>query len=77
MIIILSELRFGQLCTENERTLVDVNLIKLIITDVNNLYIGQGNLTWSLLEGWWTDAGTFDSLLKASNLVAGGGANNC
>jgi glucose-1-phosphate thymidylyltransferase len=49
---------------------------ELEITDVNNLYIRQDNLTWSVLEGWWTDAGTFDSLLHASNLVADGGANN-
>jgi glucose-1-phosphate thymidylyltransferase len=48
---------------------------ELEITDVNNLYIEQGDITWSTLEGWWTDAGTFDSLLKASNLVAKGGAN--
>ena len=48
---------------------------ELEITDVNNLYIDQGTMTWSQLEGWWTDAGTFDSLLKASNLVAQGGAN--
>jgi glucose-1-phosphate thymidylyltransferase len=45
------------------------------ITDVNNLYINQGTMTWSVLDGWWTDAGTFDSLLSASNLVAQAGAN--
>jgi glucose-1-phosphate thymidylyltransferase len=49
---------------------------ELEITDVNNLYINQGTMTWSKIDGWWTDAGTFDSLLKASNLVAHGGANN-
>jgi glucose-1-phosphate thymidylyltransferase len=49
---------------------------ELEITDVNNMYIQRGAMTWSELEGWWTDAGTFDSLLKASNLVAQGGANN-
>jgi len=48
---------------------------ELEITDVNNRYIQQDNLTWSMLDGWWTDAGTFDSLLRASNLVAEGGAN--
>jgi glucose-1-phosphate thymidylyltransferase len=48
---------------------------ELEITDVNNLYIKQGTLTWSELDGWWTDAGTFDSLLRAANLVADGGAN--
>jgi glucose-1-phosphate thymidylyltransferase len=45
------------------------------ITDVNNLYLADGSLTYSILEGWWTDAGTFDSLLRATNLVAQGGAN--
>ncbi len=45
------------------------------ITDVNNQYIQEGTLTHSVLEGWWTDAGTFESLLRASNLVAKGGAN--
>ena len=45
------------------------------ITDVNNQYLDDGTLTYSILEGWWTDAGTFDSLLRATNLVAQGGAN--
>ncbi len=45
------------------------------ITDVNNLYLANGNLGYSLLEGWWTDAGTFESLLRANNLVAESGAN--
>lgn len=58
------------------RTLSPSQRGELEITDVNNLYINQGAMTWSQLEGWWTDAGTFDSLLKASNLVAQGGANN-
>ncbi|HWO01175.1 MAG TPA: sugar phosphate nucleotidyltransferase [Blastocatellia bacterium] len=43
---------------------------ELEITDVNNAYIETGDLSWDVIEGWWTDAGTFDSLLKASNLVA-------
>ncbi len=45
------------------------------ITDVNNQYVEEGTLTYSVLDGWWTDAGTFESLLRASNLVAQGGAN--
>jgi glucose-1-phosphate thymidylyltransferase len=49
---------------------------ELEITDVNNDYIRRGSLSWSKLDGWWTDAGTFDSLLHASNLVAKTGANN-
>jgi len=40
------------------------------ITDVNNEYLKRGTLTYSILQGWWTDSGTFDSLLKASKLVA-------
>ncbi|MBP7937413.1 MAG: NTP transferase domain-containing protein [Phycisphaerae bacterium] len=48
---------------------------ELEITDVNNAYIAQGTMTYEILDGWWTDAGTFDSLLKATNLVAQGGAN--
>lgn len=43
---------------------------ELEITDVNNAYIEAGDLTWDVIDGWWTDAGTFDSLLRASNLVA-------
>jgi glucose-1-phosphate thymidylyltransferase len=49
---------------------------ELEITDVNNSYIEEGTLTFELLEGWWTDAGTFESLLHANNLVARSGANN-
>lgn len=45
------------------------------ITDVNNQYLEEGTLTYSKLEGWWTDAGTFESLRRASNLVAERGAN--
>lgn len=48
---------------------------ELEITDVNNAYIEQGTLAWSELDGWWTDAGTFDSLLKANELVARTSAN--
>jgi glucose-1-phosphate thymidylyltransferase len=45
---------------------------ELEITDVNNAYIREGNLSFAILEGWWTDAGTFESLLRAANLVASG-----
>ena len=48
---------------------------ELEITDVNNFYIEEGSLTYDILEGWWTDAGTFESLLRANNLVAETGAN--
>ncbi len=57
------------------RTLVPSGRGELEITDVNNAYIERGEMTWDELEGWWTDAGTFESLLRASNLVAQSGAN--
>lgn len=57
-------------------TLVPSARGELEITDVNNHYIDRGEMTWNELDGWWTDAGTFDSLLRASNLVAESGANN-
>jgi glucose-1-phosphate thymidylyltransferase len=43
---------------------------ELEITDVNNAYLKRGELEYSILDGWWTDCGTFDSLLRANNLVA-------
>lgn len=49
---------------------------ELEITDVNNDYINRGEMTWALLDGWWTDAGTFESLHEAGNLVWQYGANN-
>jgi glucose-1-phosphate thymidylyltransferase len=52
------------------KTLVPSNRGELEITDVNNAYIREGSMTFSFLSGWWTDAGTFDSLLRAANLVA-------
>jgi glucose-1-phosphate thymidylyltransferase len=55
---------------EKVRTLVPSSRGELEITDVNNAYIREGTMAFSWLEGWWTDAGTFDSLLRAGNLVA-------
>jgi glucose-1-phosphate thymidylyltransferase len=55
---------------EKIRTLVPSKRGELEITDVNNAYIREGRMTFSFLSGWWTDAGTFDSLLRAANLVA-------
>jgi glucose-1-phosphate thymidylyltransferase len=43
---------------------------ELEITDVNNRYIQWGEMTYDVLDGWWTDAGTIESLLRATNLVA-------
>jgi len=57
------------------RTLVPSRRGELEITDVNNAYIERNAMTWEELEGWWTDAGTFESLLRASKLVADTGAN--
>ena len=48
---------------------------ELEITDLNNMYLEEGTLTYSILEGWWTDAGTFDSLRRATNLVVETSAN--
>lgn len=48
---------------------------ELEITDVNNFYIEERALTYEILDGWWTDAGTFESLLRANNLVAQTRAN--
>ncbi|OGX30074.1 MAG: spore coat protein [Omnitrophica WOR_2 bacterium RIFCSPLOWO2_12_FULL_51_24] len=54
---------------------------ELEITDVNNEYIKRGEMTFDILDGWWTDCGTFDSLLRAGKLVEGalckGGKKTC
>ena len=57
------------------KTLKPSNRGELEITDVNNAYIEAKTIQWSVLEGWWTDAGTIESLLRASNMVAQTGAN--
>lgn len=49
---------------------------ELEITDVNNAYLKAGTLTHEILEGWWTDAGTFESLYRATRYVAESGANH-
>jgi glucose-1-phosphate thymidylyltransferase len=56
------------------KTLVPSGRGELEITDVNNAYVREGSLTFSFLSGWWTDAGTFDSLLRAANMVKESGA---
>lgn len=43
---------------------------ELEITDVNNYYLSQNELTYDILKGWWTDAGTFESYLYANELVS-------
>ena len=57
------------------RSLAPSDRGELEITDVNNMYLGKDQLTYDLLQGWWTDAGTFNSLRRAMNLVAETGAN--
>jgi glucose-1-phosphate thymidylyltransferase len=52
------------------RKLVPSRRNELEITDVNNAFIQEGTMSYSFLDGWWTDAGTFESLLHAANLVA-------
>lgn len=54
---------------DKTRTLKPSNRGELEITDVNNAYIREGTMTFNYLDGWWTDAGTFESLLRAANLV--------
>ena len=53
------------------RTLNPSGRGELEITDVNNSYIESGEMTYEIIDGWWSDAGTFDSLLRANILVAG------
>jgi glucose-1-phosphate thymidylyltransferase len=48
---------------------------ELEITEASNLYVEEAAMPFEILEGWWTDAGTFESLLRANNLVAKTGAN--
>ncbi len=55
---------------EIAKTLKPSNRGELEITDVNNEYIRKGLMTYSIIDGWWTDAGTFESLYRASKLVA-------
>jgi glucose-1-phosphate thymidylyltransferase len=61
---------------EIARTLKPSDRGELEITDVNNHYLERGDLTWESLDGWWTDAGTVESLYRAATLCADGGANH-
>ena len=62
-------------CTQIAQGLKPSARGELEITDVNNMYLAEKSLTHSVLDGWWTDAGTFESLLHATKLVADTGAN--
>lgn len=60
---------YDQTVFDKTRTLKPSARGELEITDVNNAYIREGTMTFNYLEGWWTDAGTFESLWRAANLV--------
>ena len=57
------------------RDLKPSNRGELEITDVNNEYIRRGTMTCEVMQGWWTDAGTFESLYRSATLVRENGAN--
>jgi glucose-1-phosphate thymidylyltransferase len=44
----------------------------LEITDVNNASLRKGELTYGLMQGWWSDAGTFESLARVQKFFEGG-----
>lgn len=54
------------------KTLKPSERAELEITDVNNRYIQDNKMTFEVLDGWWTDAGTFESLYRANSLAASG-----
>ena len=60
---------YDQTVFDRIRTLKPSGRKEYEITDVNNSYLAEGKLTAEILDGWWTDAGTFESLWRASNLV--------
>jgi glucose-1-phosphate thymidylyltransferase len=63
---------YGPEVFEIVRTLKPSGRGELEISDVNQHYASQGALTYDMLDGWWTDAGTFESLQRASELAAEG-----
>ena len=58
------------------KTLKPSDRAELEITDVNNRYIQDNKMTFEVLDGWWTDAGTFESLYRANSLAASGNKLN-
>lgn len=62
---------FDQQVFDIIRTIKPSDRGELEITDVNNAYIERGQLAYDILEGWWTDAGTHESLALANELVRG------
>jgi glucose-1-phosphate thymidylyltransferase len=61
---------YDQQVFEIIKTLKPSDRGELEITDVNNAYIAKGTMSYEILEGWWTDAGTFESLYHATCLIA-------
>lgn len=55
---------------ETIRTLKPSARGELEVTDINNAYIAKNQLTYDIIEGWWSDAGTFESLKRVNELVA-------
>ena len=51
---------------EKIKTLKPSKRGELEITDVNNAYIKEGKLDWSILDGYWSDSGAFQTLLKTN-----------
>ena len=51
------------------RTLKPSGRGELEVTDINNAYIAKGQLHYDTIDGWWSDAGTFESLGKVNELV--------
>lgn len=56
------------------RTLRPSGRGELEITDVNNAYLKRGDLSYGFIKGWWSDAGTFDSLARVNQLIERGTA---
>ena len=61
---------FDQAVFEIIKTLKPSGRGELEITDVNNAFIDRGEMSYAIIDGWWSDAGTFDSLLRTNILVA-------
>jgi glucose-1-phosphate thymidylyltransferase len=57
---------FDKTCFERIRNLKPSNRGELEVTDLQNSYIFEGKMKWAELEGFWSDAGTFDSLFRSS-----------
>ena len=61
---------YDQRAFEIIKTLKPSGRGELEITDVNNAYLERNEVTYAVVDGWWSDAGTFESLLRANILVA-------